>query len=62
MRGRRPKTDPPVKWKVSVPTSVANAINSLLVDPLLDEPAFGERSKLIEKLLRRHLKEQGVQL
>lgn len=57
MRGRRPKADPPVKWKVSIPSSLALAVNEHLADPFLGEPLLGERSKLIEKLLRNYLKE-----
>lgn len=59
-RGRRPKADPPVQWKVSIPQSLAVATMEYLKDPFLGEPLLGERSKLIEKLLRQYLKAQGV--
>ena len=61
-RGRKPLKDRPVEWKLRIPTSVANGINSTILDPLTGEPAFGERSKLTEKLYRAYLKEKGVEI
>lgn len=62
MRGRKAKLDRPVEWKVSIPTSVADAINELLRDPFLDKPALGARSELTTQLYREYLAKQGIQL
>jgi len=56
MRGRKPKTDRPVEWKLRIPTSVATAISDLLADPLTGKPPLGARSKLTEQLYRQLLK------
>jgi len=61
-RGRKPKTDRPVEWKLRIPTSVAGAISELLADPLTEKPPLGARSQLTEKLYRRYLKEQGIDI
>jgi len=62
MRGRKPKTDRPVEWKLRIPTTVANALNELLADPLTGKPPLGKRSQLTEQLYRSYLKQKGVQL
>jgi hypothetical protein len=61
MTGRRPHRDRPVKWNISLPTSLANDVTQFLADPFLGTPLRGDRSKLIETLLRKHLRENAVQ-
>ncbi len=51
-RGRRKLTDPPVEWKVSVPTSLAARAELILLDPVKQTIGYGERSKLLTKLLK----------
>lgn len=61
-RGRKPLTDRPKEWKLRIPTSVADAISDLIKDPLTGEPPLGARSKLTERLYRKYLKENGIDL
>lgn len=56
-RGRPPLADPPVEWKVAVPSSLANKITLILADPMSGGVKYGSRSKLIELLLRNWLKD-----
>ena len=41
-----------MEWKVSVPVELALNIEYLCFDPETDEPAYGERARLITKLLQ----------
>lgn len=51
-RGRPKKHDTPVSWYVSIPSSLAAEVELILLDPLTGRPRFGERSQLVELLLR----------
>ena len=51
-RGRRARTDTPVRWEVSIPTSLAAEIELYILDPVRRTQAFGARSALIQRLLR----------
>lgn len=55
-RGKKALIDPPVEWKINVPTSVVGPISLLLSDPLTGKPRHGARSRLVTKLLRDYLK------
>ena len=50
-RGKVAHTDPPVKWRINVPQSVAAKVELMLFDPLKGEIKYGARSDLITKLL-----------
>lgn len=58
-RGKKPHADPPTEWKISIPTSVAAAVELILTDPLTGKPRHGARAKLITQLLSQWLKEQS---
>lgn len=60
--GRRPHLDPPVEWKVTIPTSVAQRVEIALVDPARGKPRFGARAQLITQLLREWLARQAVEV
>ena len=49
--GRKPHGDPPVKWNINLPTTLAAEVELLLTDPLTGVPEYGKRSKLIQELL-----------
>ena len=50
------------KWKVSLPATVSATIDGLLIDPLRQKPRYGARSRLVEQLLRRYIKENNITL
>lgn len=50
--GRRPSEIPTIKWKISIPESLAAEVEILLYDPLTGQPAYGGRAQLLEDLLR----------
>ncbi len=60
-RGRPQLSDPPIEWKISLPSSVAAQIELHLLDPLSGKPKHGARSKLITRLLRTWIKSQQLQ-
>lgn len=60
--GRKPLTDPPVEWKVSLPSSLAAQIELVLLDPLMMKAGYGKRSALIASLLRDWLKKEKENL
>ena len=49
--GRKSHGDPPVKWNINLPTTLAAEVELLLTDPLTGIPEYGKRSKLIQELL-----------
>ena len=64
--GRKAHGDPPVKWNINLPTTLAAEVELLLTDPLNGVPEYGKRSKLIQELLygwvaqRRRQHESGA--
>jgi len=59
-RGRKPHTDPPIEWKVSIPQSIAAPVELILTDALTGKPKHGARSKLIAELLNHWLVSQAL--
>lgn len=59
-RGRKPHADPPVEWKVSIPSSIAAPVELILTDPLTGKPRHGARAKLIAELLNNWLASQAL--
>ena len=55
--GRRKAAEPLIRKKIVLRKSTVDAIDHYLLDPLTDKAAYGEWSKLVEALLRKHLKE-----
>lgn len=51
-RGRPKHFDPPVNWRLSMPTSVVTQLELLLLDPVTGRPAVGSRSALMTQLIR----------
>jgi hypothetical protein len=47
--------DPLVKRKISLPNSLCARVDEYLLDPSTGKRAYGELSRLIERLLREHL-------
>ena len=59
--GRPPRLAPPVKWRISIPQSVARATIDVMRKSSPDRTIHhGDRAALFESLLRKWLKEQGV--
>jgi len=58
-RGRKPKADPPVRWELSLPLSLATEIELALLDPLRGKVAHGARTDLVTMLLRQWLASQS---
>lgn len=57
---RIPKADPPVTFKCSLPESLALRVDVRLgIDPLRGQRRYGERSKLVERLLREWVERSG---
>lgn len=46
-------------WKISLPATLAGAIEFELLDPITKRPRYGERSKLIAALLSEWLARRG---
>jgi metal-responsive CopG/Arc/MetJ family transcriptional regulator len=57
-RGRRARIDKPVRWEVSLPTSLAAEVELHIFDPVRRTQAFGARSALVSRLLREWLEQQ----
>lgn len=53
MRTGRPKhADPPVNWKLSIPSSLAAEFELITADLMTGVPAKGIRSKIMQELIR----------
>jgi len=61
-RGKVAKTDRPVEWKLTIPTSIAVQINKHLEDPMTMKPIFGARGKLTAKLYLEYLRKVEFQI
>lgn len=57
-RGRPPLASPKVAWKVHVDARLAAEVELILADPLRGRAAYGERSELLETLLRSWIEAQ----
>ena len=51
--GRKPNAVPTIEWKFHIPVDLAAQVELLLKDPVRDKVKYGERSKLLETLLRQ---------
>ena len=61
-RGRKPALDRPIKWRISIPFSIASRVDLLLSDPTTGTASIGARSELLSRMLRQWLEAQGVPL
>lgn len=52
--GRKSK-DPYVKWLITMPESVAAQAELRLLDPVLNQPRYGARAKLVQTLIQKWL-------
>lgn len=52
----RVTTEPTVDWKISVPASIAGAVELKLADPIRGRPIYGARAQLIKFLLEDWLR------
>ena len=52
---RSPHGEPLRHWHITLPESLANRVDLLLIDPLSGRVKYGSRSGLVERLLREHL-------
>lgn len=62
---RRPSTVMRKDWKISLPATLAGAVEFALLDPVTKKPQYAERSKLIARLLNDWLQANhsaGVEL
>lgn len=57
-RGRKPHSDPPVQWFLSVPTTLAAKVDLLLMDPVTRKVKYSARSDLVQVLLREWVEKQ----
>lgn len=55
--GRRKAAEPLVKRKIVIRKSTSDAVDAFIIDPVTGKAKHGEWSKLVESLLRQHLKE-----
>lgn len=55
MKPGRKRGPPYERWLVVVPTSIAAQVELRLLDPLLNQPRYGARAKLIQALLAKWL-------
>jgi len=53
---RKKHADRPVEWKLSIPSSVAGAVDLELFDAVRGRPTYGARSALVTELLKEWLK------
>lgn len=53
-RGRK-KGEPYEQWVIIVPIDIAAKVGLRLLDPVLNKPVYGARSKLINTMLERWL-------
>lgn len=53
----RVTSEPTVDWKISVPLSIAGAVELKLADPMRSRPIYGARARLIKHLLENWLRE-----
>lgn len=56
--GRKPHSDRPVYWKVSIRSSIAAELELRFTDPLTGDVRKGARSRLINQLLEEWLEKQ----
>lgn len=54
-RGRKPNATPSVAWNIALPVDLAAKVELRLFDPVSSRPLYGERSKLVQALLREWL-------
>lgn len=59
-RGRPPRTLQRVAVKIQLDLDLAAELDMLCFDPLRGKPSYGDRSDIINKLLRAYLKEQRI--
>lgn len=57
-RGRKSHADSPKRWDLTLPSSVAEAVEDQLRDPLTGRVIYGARNKLLTKLLREWLRDR----
>lgn len=57
-RGKVSHLDPPIKWRVNIPESIAAKVELMLLNPLTGDIRYGARSDLITKLLKQWLDER----
>lgn len=53
-RGKKTK-DPYVKWLITMPESLAAQVELRLLDPVLNQPRYGARAKLMQALVQKWL-------
>lgn len=51
--GRKPSAHGLTRWELQIPTPLAAEIELKILDPLLNQPRYGYRSKLVVALLER---------
>lgn len=54
--GRKRFVDEQARWHISLPVSLADAVNEAMHDPVYDKPRYGARNRLIISLLRNWLR------
>ena len=62
MPGRKKLIDPPVRWRLNLPQSLATLIDLMLYDPVMGEVGYGQRSQYITRLIKEDLaKRRAIQ-
>lgn len=51
--GRKPTPHGLTRWELQIPTPLAAQIELRLLDPVLNQPRYGYRSKLVVALLQQ---------
>jgi len=57
-RGRKPSLEKTIPWHIEVPEDLAVKVDLLITNPLTGKVKYGERKKLVLRLLRQWLAEQ----
>ena len=50
------------KWKIEVDSRIAAEIEHRIMDPMLHKPRYGMRSKIINALLAKYLRENPIDI
>lgn len=59
--GRKAHIDPPERWNIFIPASLAVQVTLMLYDPAKAKVGYASRSKYVEQLIRNDLQKRKEQ-